>query len=327
MVHILRAWCEYCCYSSNPLCRCFLVLLTAGESNRIVGLTRRCFRFGEHASRISGLDGVGNIRGYGIVPSHTLRRRCRQHAVHRRGGGTSQVFVGREHDNTATKEAQQHRMQTQLFFKPQAGGSGWKPTPPPCRTTVEPGSNLEPTRTNPASRHVAPGLVSSSSSARRENVVRAYTCTHTFIPRFNMRGGMALFAAEPAVLLNVKAAPPPLLGFLAESSAGNVLARRSWACRRRSNVVTSFPGHPHPRQPHPVTGRLHMQDFSSSAYWDKVYTCGIDDSGEAAVEEWHVGGEVMANAVKGLVGDPAAGREEELTLLNIGCGKSTLWER
>lgn len=69
-----------------------------------------------------------------------------------------------------------------------------------------------------------------------------------------------------------------------------------------------------------------MQDFSSSAYWNKVYTFGVDDSGEEAVAEWHVEGEVMANAVKSLVGDPAAGGDEH-TLLNIGCGKSTLWER
>lgn len=69
-----------------------------------------------------------------------------------------------------------------------------------------------------------------------------------------------------------------------------------------------------------------MQDFSSSAYWNKVYTSGVDDSGEEAVTEWHVEGGVMANAVDRLVGDPASGTEEP-TLLNIGCGKSTLWER
>lgn len=69
-----------------------------------------------------------------------------------------------------------------------------------------------------------------------------------------------------------------------------------------------------------------MQDFSSSAYWNKVYTSGLDESGQEAVAEWHVEGDVMAKAVKRFVGDPTAGGEE-LTLLNIGCGKSTLWER
>lgn len=69
-----------------------------------------------------------------------------------------------------------------------------------------------------------------------------------------------------------------------------------------------------------------MQDFSSSAYWNKVYISGVDDSGQEAVAEWHVPGEVMANAVKRLVGDPAADGQEK-ALLNIGCGQSTLWER
>lgn len=140
---------------------------------------------------------------------------------------------------------------------------------------------------------------------------------------FNMRGGLALFAADPAVLLNPTA--PPLVGFLAPG--GNVILTRSrWACGGRSNVTPS-PGHPHRRPgPHPATERLYMENFSSSAYWNKVYTSGIDDSGQEAVVEWHVEGEVMANAVERLVGDPASGGEE-LTLLNIGCGKSTLWER
>lgn len=69
-----------------------------------------------------------------------------------------------------------------------------------------------------------------------------------------------------------------------------------------------------------------MQDFASSAYWNKVYATGQDDSGQEAVEEWHVEGEVMANAVKRLAGDPPV-QSEEPKLLNLGCGKSTLWER
>lgn len=133
-----------------------------------------------------------------------------------------------------------------------------------------------------------------------------------------MRGGMAIFAAEPSVLLN-----PRLAGFLAAPAAGNVLTR--WASGGR-NHITSLLAHPYRRRPHPVMGRLYMQDFSSSAYWNKVYASGIDDSGQEAVAEWHVEGEVMADAVKRLVGDPAAGGVE-LALLNIGCGKSTLWER
>lgn len=148
----------------------------------------------------------------------------------------------------------------------------------------------------------------------------------------NMRGGLALFAAEPAVFLGPTVATPPLVGNLAAPGpctsflgAGSVLTRSSWPCGGRSHVTPSA-GHLHRRRPHPVTGRLCMQDFSSSAYWNKVYSSGVDDSGQEAVAEWHVEGEVMAKAVERLVGDPADG-SEELTLLNIGCGRSTLWER
>lgn len=78
-----------------------------------------------------------------------------------------------------------------------------------------------------------------------------------------------------------------------------------------------------------------MQDFSSSAYWNKVYSSGEDDSGQQAVSEWHVEGDVFVEEVERLLpaGGPssatmhtAAGREE-VAVLNVGCGTSTLWER
>lgn len=77
-----------------------------------------------------------------------------------------------------------------------------------------------------------------------------------------------------------------------------------------------------------------MQDFSSSVYWNKVYSSGEDDSGQQAVSEWHVEGDVFVEEVERLLsaGGPsataAAGmHREEVAVLNVGCGTSTLWER
>ena len=69
-----------------------------------------------------------------------------------------------------------------------------------------------------------------------------------------------------------------------------------------------------------------MHDFSSSAYWNAVYASGEDESGQKAVAEWHVDGDVVVQAVERLVGIPPS-RREEPAVLNIGCGKSTLSER
>ncbi|CAN0489990.1 unnamed protein product [Ectocarpus sp. 12 AP-2014] len=79
--------------------------------------------------------------------------------------------------------------------------------------------------------------------------------------------------------------------------------------------------------------RISMQDFSSSAYWNEVYSSGEDDSGQQAVSEWHVEGDVFVEEVERLLpaGGPSAtmhtatGREE-VAVLNVGCGTSTLWE-
>lgn len=73
-----------------------------------------------------------------------------------------------------------------------------------------------------------------------------------------------------------------------------------------------------------------MQDFSSSAYWNEVYTSseeGCSALGQEAVAEWHVEGEVMVEAVGKLLDVSDAGGREELAVLNVGCGTSTLWER
>lgn len=74
-----------------------------------------------------------------------------------------------------------------------------------------------------------------------------------------------------------------------------------------------------------------MQNFSSTAYWNKVYSSGQDDSGQQAVLEWHVEGDVFVEEVERLLpaGGPsatAAGREG-VAVLNVGCGTSALWER
>lgn len=69
-----------------------------------------------------------------------------------------------------------------------------------------------------------------------------------------------------------------------------------------------------------------MQDFSSAGYWDDVYSSGKDGSGQDAVVEWHVEGEVLANVVEDLLGAPSAAGHDA-SILNVGCGTSSLWER
>lgn len=76
--------------------------------------------------------------------------------------------------------------------------------------------------------------------------------------------------------------------------------------------------------------RLYMQDFSSSLYWDKLYARGESSSSaaqEEAVSEWHVSGEALIAPLERLLGDPSASESEELAILNVGCGTSTLWAR
>jgi len=73
-----------------------------------------------------------------------------------------------------------------------------------------------------------------------------------------------------------------------------------------------------------VKEQLCMQDFSSSAYWNRVYASGEDDGGQEAVAEWHVDGEVVVQAVERLFGSPTS---EEFAVLNVGCGQSALSER
>ena len=89
----------------------------------------------------------------------------------------------------------------------------------------------------------------------------------------------------------------------------------SWA-RRRSRAV-------------PRRARLHMQDFSSPLYWNKLYGGGDSSSvvQEEAVSEWHVDGEALIAPLERLLGEPSASESEELAILNVGCGTSTLWAR
>lgn len=90
-----------------------------------------------------------------------------------------------------------------------------------------------------------------------------------------------------------------------------------WARRRR--------GCAHPRcRPR----LLHMQDFSSSLYWDKLYTGEDSSTNEAVVSEWHVEGDALVAPLVRLLGEPSEqGKGEELAILNVGCGTSTLWAR
>lgn len=90
----------------------------------------------------------------------------------------------------------------------------------------------------------------------------------------------------------------------------------SWA-RRRTRAV--------PHRP-----RLYMQDFSSSLYWDKLYAGGERSSSvaqEEAISEWHVCGDALIAPLERLLGEPSASESEELAILNVGCGTSTLWAR
>lgn len=90
----------------------------------------------------------------------------------------------------------------------------------------------------------------------------------------------------------------------------------SWA-RQRSRAVARRP-------------RLYMQDFSSSLYWNKLYAGGDTRSSaaqEEAVSEWHVNGEALIAPLERLLGEPSASESEELSILNVGCGTSTLWAR
>lgn len=128
----------------------------------------------------------------------------------------------------------------------------------------------------------------------------------------------------------VRPAAPPLVAFLAATGHRSVFhtENRGWNCFRAESSAGCHPS----QRPRPVGGGLFMEDFSSSTYWDKVYTSGEDGSalGQEAVSEWHVGGEVMVEAVDRLLGGASGARDdggEELTILNVGCGTSTLWER
>lgn len=71
-----------------------------------------------------------------------------------------------------------------------------------------------------------------------------------------------------------------------------------------------------------------MQDFSSSLYWDKLYTGEDSSTNEAVVSEWHVEGDALVAPLVRLLGEPSEqGKGEELAILNVGCGTSTLWAR
>lgn len=68
-----------------------------------------------------------------------------------------------------------------------------------------------------------------------------------------------------------------------------------------------------------------MQDFSSPAYWNELYGGEYDSAQEAGRAEWHVGAEALIAPLERFLGPPKP--REELAILNVGCGTSTLWER
>ncbi|CAM9790646.1 unnamed protein product [Ectocarpus fasciculatus] len=134
------------------------------------------------------------------------------------------------------------------------------------------------------------------------------------------RGGLPSIAASTMV------PPPPLAAFLAAGhgtfSPKPLLPMVAQGSSRR--ITRGLSG----ATCRPL--RISMQDFSSTAYWNKVYSSGQDDSGQQAVSEWHVEGDVFVEEVERLLpaGGPsatAAGREG-VAVLNVGCGTSALWE-
>lgn len=98
----------------------------------------------------------------------------------------------------------------------------------------------------------------------------------------------------------------------------------SWSWARR---IRSIPRNPRPL---PCAGRLCMQDFSSSAYWNNLYLRGGDGSGDIAQQitaEWHLDGDALISPLERLLGSPAETPSEDVAILNVGCGTSTLWAR
>lgn len=69
----------------------------------------------------------------------------------------------------------------------------------------------------------------------------------------------------------------------------------------------------------PARQRFWMQDFSSSAYWDKVYA----EDPTAQSTEWHLDGEALIEPLEKLLGPPT----DDRAILNVGCGTSSLWSR
>lgn len=103
-------------------------------------------------------------------------------------------------------------------------------------------------------------------------------------------------------------------------SATSTVVVHPWVLGSRR--VSSGRQRPHRRSPRRLG--LYMQDFSSSAYWNKLYT-GEDDAAEEAVTEWHVTADALIAPLDRLLGYPAD--DKELEIMNIGCGTSTLWAR
>lgn len=64
---------------------------------------------------------------------------------------------------------------------------------------------------------------------------------------------------------------------------------------------------------------LSMQDYSSSAYWNKLYT----EEPPARMTEWHVDGATFVVQLERVLGPPS----ETAAILNVGCGTSDLWSR
>lgn len=61
-------------------------------------------------------------------------------------------------------------------------------------------------------------------------------------------------------------------------------------------------------------------DFSSSSYWNKLYT---EESATAQPTEWHLNAEALNEPLERLLGSPT----DDVAILNVGCGTSMLWAR
>lgn len=170
----------------------------------------------------------------------------------------------------------------------------------------------------------------------RKLTVPLHELAHMLARPHGRRGVLSVNTVNPCSTFEVSMIDPRVPSFVAFLAGGqrniNVLhafvqttsQHHSQSDRLKSS--RSSPTIGLPRSRNASAGRLCMNDFSSAGYWNQVYSSGKDGSGQDAVTEWHVEGEVLATAVEDLLGAPSA-TGHDAPILNVGCGTSSLWER